>query len=462
MAQATDGLVVQDLNHGTTAQSMAQSLIGGGVTISNVVYTGANNAAGTFTDTGPGSVVGFNAGIVMGSGSVQTTAASTADSKGVEGPNQSDGNTTINNTPGDADLNTLSGKTTYDAAVLEFDFVPQFSTVQFTYVFTSDEYNEYANTAFNDTFGFLINGQNCALVPGTSTPVGVNTINGGNPFGTNAQHPELFRNNDLDDGGGSINTEMDGLTVVLTCNANVNAGVTNHMKLAIADASDQVLDSNVFIQAGSLVSGHTLTVTKAGTGSGTVTSSPAGIDCGATCSAEFTEGTMVTLTATPAAGSTFTGWSGACSGTGTCTVTMDQDRAVTATFALAPTSVGALSAGYWKTHQAQTTALLPITLGNYTVSTFAQATAVFKNMNCGTSSQNGAAGCLAGQLLAAKLNVKNGAGTCIAPTIADADAFLVSINYVGPSGTYSLSAAQRALAIQLKDALDRYNNGLGC
>jgi IgGFc binding protein/Divergent InlB B-repeat domain/Bacterial Ig-like domain (group 1) len=207
---------------------------------------------------------------------------------------------------------------------------------------------------------------------------------------------------------------------------------------------------------------HTLTVTKAGSGSGTVTSSPAGIDCGATCSAQFTEGTMVTLTATAAAGSTFTGWSGACTGTGTCTVTMDQDRAVTATFALAPPSVGALSPGYWKTHQAQTTALLPITLGNYTVSTFAQATAVFNNMNCGTSSQNGAAGCLAGQLLAAKLNVKNGAGTCIAPTIANADAFLVSINYVGPSGTYSLSAAQRALAIQLKDALDKYNNGLGC
>jgi len=122
----------------------------------------------------------------------------------------------------------------------------------------------------------------------------------------------------------------------------------------------------------------------------------------------------------------------------------------------------ALSAGYWKNHQTHTTSLLSITLGAYTVGTFADATAVFDNMNCGKSSANDAAGCLAAQLLAAKLNVKNGAGTCIAPTIASADAFLVSIGYTGPNATYTLTAAQRAQAIQLKDVLDTYNNGLGC
>jgi uncharacterized repeat protein (TIGR01451 family) len=77
---------------------------------------------------------------------------------------------------------------------------------------------------------------------------------------------------------------------------------------------------------------HTLTVAKAGSGSGTVSSSPAGIDCGATCATSFANGTMVTLTATPDAGSSFTGWGGDCTGTGPCVVTMDQDRAVTATF----------------------------------------------------------------------------------------------------------------------------------
>ena len=78
---------------------------------------------------------------------------------------------------------------------------------------------------------------------------------------------------------------------------------------------------------------YLLTVTKAGNGAGTVTSNPAGINCGSTCSASYASGTKVTLTATPAAGSTFTGWSGGgCSGTGTCTVTMDAAKSVVATF----------------------------------------------------------------------------------------------------------------------------------
>jgi len=76
----------------------------------------------------------------------------------------------------------------------------------------------------------------------------------------------------------------------------------------------------------------TLSVAKAGTGSGTVASSPAGINCGSTCSAGFSSGTSVTLTATPAGGSTFGGWSGSCSGTGACTVSMTAARSVTATF----------------------------------------------------------------------------------------------------------------------------------
>ncbi|WP_395853825.1 cellulase family glycosylhydrolase [Cystobacter fuscus] len=76
----------------------------------------------------------------------------------------------------------------------------------------------------------------------------------------------------------------------------------------------------------------TLTATKAGTGSGTVSSSPSGIDCGSTCTANYSSGASVTLTATAASGSTFAGWSGACSGTGTCTVSMTAARSVTATF----------------------------------------------------------------------------------------------------------------------------------
>jgi hypothetical protein len=78
---------------------------------------------------------------------------------------------------------------------------------------------------------------------------------------------------------------------------------------------------------------HTLSVTESGTGNGLVTSSPGGVSCGAICSAAFANGTSVTLTARPAANSTFGGWSGGgCSGTSTCVVTLSTDTAVTATF----------------------------------------------------------------------------------------------------------------------------------
>lgn len=79
----------------------------------------------------------------------------------------------------------------------------------------------------------------------------------------------------------------------------------------------------------------TLSVVGAGTGSGTVTSSPKGIKCGSDCSESYAPGTAVTLTAKPDRGSTFAGWSGACSGTGACTVSMTAARSVIATFTTA-------------------------------------------------------------------------------------------------------------------------------
>jgi hypothetical protein len=77
-----------------------------------------------------------------------------------------------------------------------------------------------------------------------------------------------------------------------------------------------------------------LSVFKAGTGSGTVTSAPAGINCGSKCAAEFEAGKVVTLTPVAAAGSEFAGWSGACSGAGACQVTMGEAESVTASFDL--------------------------------------------------------------------------------------------------------------------------------
>jgi hypothetical protein len=91
---------------------------------------------------------------------------------------------------------------------------------------------------------------------------------------------------------------------------------------------------------------YTLTVVITGTGSGTVTSSPVGIDCGVDCAEVFDAGTVVTLTAAPAAGSTFDGWSGAgCGGTGTCVTTITAITAVAATFTLTSVALDVSLAG---------------------------------------------------------------------------------------------------------------------
>jgi plastocyanin len=247
------GLVTQDLSGPLTPEDLANILVGSGVTISNVAFQGADVAGGTFN--GAASIIGFSDGVILGSGNINS----------VVGPNMISSTTTINNTPGDPDLEVLASHVTSDAAVLEFDFVPAQNTLTFDYVFSSEEYNEYVGSSFNDVFAFFVNGNdashNCALVG--ESPVSVNTINLN-------QNSEFYRDNDSAPNA-PINTEMDGLTTVLACLARVEPGVTNHMKLAIADVSDAQYDSNVFLKAGSVSSGPTATPSETPTATETST-----------------------------------------------------------------------------------------------------------------------------------------------------------------------------------------------
>lgn len=231
-----------------TAADLVNNILGAGVTVSNVTFTGVATSAGTFA--GGGTAIGFDEGIILSSGNIAN----------VVGPNVLDGKSANNGIVGDTDLDDLNpGFNTLDATVLEFDFVvddvPGATTavVTFQYVFASEEYNEYVNSSFNDVFGFFVDGNNIALIPGTTAAVSINNVNCGNPYDcvVNPATAAYYRNNDLQDGGGTIDTEMDGLTVVLSAEVEVTPGETNHIKLAIADAGDSVLDSNVFIKAGS-------------------------------------------------------------------------------------------------------------------------------------------------------------------------------------------------------------------
>jgi uncharacterized repeat protein (TIGR01451 family) len=261
---ADTGIQVNDLTDSSlTAQALAQSLVGSGVTISNVTYTGSARAAGNFTSSK--NILGFTSGVALSTGSVRNVVGPNCVSGPSPAANDEDdtGISVDNVQPGDADLNNIVGEghTTFDASVLEFDFVPTSTSISFQYVFTSDEYNEFVGQ-FNDVFGFFLTAPggvpvNIALIPGTSLPVSINNVNDGNPDNTPPTPPtnaQFYINNEFLPAAAPLDTEMNGLTTTFTAQATVIPGQTYHIKLAIADADDNLYDSNVFVQTGSLTS----------------------------------------------------------------------------------------------------------------------------------------------------------------------------------------------------------------
>jgi hypothetical protein len=125
-----------------------------------------------------------------------------------------------------------------------------------------------------------------------------------------------------------------GSTVTLTAAPAAGYGVTGWSGCTSSSGTSCSVSltsaQSVSVTFGATTATYALKVTK--TGSGSVSSSPLGINCGTTCQFGFNAGTTVTLTATPAAKKRFRGWSGACSGTGTCIVNMTAAKTVGATF----------------------------------------------------------------------------------------------------------------------------------
>lgn len=227
-------------------QLVQNILVGTGVTVSNVTFNSPLSAVniGEFMGGG-GTNMGISHGIIMASGDVHNAI----------GPNDQGGAGNATNTGSDPDLeNLIPGYTINDAAVLEFDFVPLSDTIQFRYVFGSEEYPEFVNSSFNDVFGFFVDGpnpaggnyvkKNIALIPGTNLPVTIDNVNNVTP-----SYPQYYVDNT---NGATI--QYDGFTTVLTATVVVIPCETYHMKLAIADAGDQILDSGVFLEANSFSS----------------------------------------------------------------------------------------------------------------------------------------------------------------------------------------------------------------
>ena len=250
-----------------TAQEVVETiLLGEGVEIFNVTYSGDLDQIGSF-DANNSNIL-IPEGMIMATGSCSN----------VIGPNDSGSSTTGggNFQVNDPDLDQLSTFNTNDAAVLEFDFIPTGDSINFNYSFGSDEYNEYVCGSVNDAFGFFLSGPgingaysnnaiNLAVIPNTNgTPVTINSVNNGNVGSAGsanncAQVDPNWMNNtayyvDNENNGDANATQLDGFTVVLVAEAAVQCGQTYHIKIAIADAGDTAFDSAVFIEGGSFSS----------------------------------------------------------------------------------------------------------------------------------------------------------------------------------------------------------------
>ena len=239
------------VENGSSAQQLANAITGQNVEITNPVITATGQSWGLFQ----ANVPNFNGekGILLCTG-LLTNAL---------GPNNTQSKSTAfvgNN--GDPKLTFLSGYATRDACKLEFDIVPDGDSIRFNFTFASEEYDEYACTNFNDVFGFFISGpgivgdpglpgfQNIALIPGTTQPVTINDVNSGNPnqpLSCPPSNPQFHVQNPISP---IAAIQYDGWTKDLVAiAAGLNPCETYHLELIIADATDRLWDSGVFIEA---------------------------------------------------------------------------------------------------------------------------------------------------------------------------------------------------------------------
>ena len=267
-------------NNLTVSQYVQDVLLGANVAVSNITFNGGaanvtSNAVGGFDC--PDCNLGIPSGFAMCTGDVLNMV----------GPNNTSSNGTgngISGTPAtyDPDLYTLIQANGFSAmndwAIIEFDFVPLGDTIQFVYVFGSEEYPEYtgagACNSFSDVFGMFISGPgingtyannaiNMAQIPGTTDFVSIQNLNGGcdgteEPGDANCNYCEFYVNN----GDGSTEPYMsddyyiqyDGFTTPLTAMALVQCGQTYHLKLAICDTQDGSYDTGIFLQRESFTS----------------------------------------------------------------------------------------------------------------------------------------------------------------------------------------------------------------
>ncbi len=243
-------------------------LLGGGVVASNISYQGDSMQIAWFDAVNTN--LGIDNGIVLSTGNAK---ALMPDSFFFGNPpnlvTDPDLLTVANSVPPllpPPFTNAFTVASINDVAILEFDFIPTSDSLTFSYVFGSQEYFAFENSQYNDVFGFFLSGPgitgpyssplgfpggsvNLAVVPNSTPPlpITISSINSVTPI-----NQQYFVPNQ----GTALDTiaDADGMTTVLTARALVQCGQTYHIRLAIADGSDQGLSSYVWLEAGSFYS----------------------------------------------------------------------------------------------------------------------------------------------------------------------------------------------------------------
>ncbi len=235
----------------SNATQLANNMTGPGILVQNAIINCNSRASGIFNWAG--SSVGILNGIVLTTGDADSISSNGgfALSTGWGGLGDQDLNASIAQ-PG---WPQPAPSITNDACVLEFDMIPNCDTIAINYIFASAEYNTFVNSVFNDAFAFYISGpgitgvQNIAMIPGTTTPITINSVNNGQTGTGPCVNCTWYQDNTsvppLDP-----DMEFSGFTTKLTAKQVAIPCSTYHIKFVIADGEDDALDSGVFLEQG--------------------------------------------------------------------------------------------------------------------------------------------------------------------------------------------------------------------
>ena len=263
-SRQASNLQVENIPFDLIVPFIEENLFGFCVEIYDLTFTGSPESFGAFMYSG--EELGISEGMIMSTGNATSAV----------GPNEQSQVTTQFYTPGDQDLNSLTEYLTFDACIIEFDFLASSDNLlACEFIFASEEYPEYIGSMFNDIFGFFISEpyenifgdqdpnfnqelQNIAYIPGTNFPISINNINPIN-------NPEYYIDNCLQTNNDELQNvaanfdgndiEYDAFSVPISLEAEIKKDVLYHLKIAIADASDPKFDSSLFLKSNSFDSG---------------------------------------------------------------------------------------------------------------------------------------------------------------------------------------------------------------